>query len=703
VDKVAVSTDAKGKLQGANRESLQHTESQLQESDFAQTFHVSNSFFRSDGRGFDLSRVPSRVGLESGLTIQACTKGSEPCGCASCSEKSTAAVAISNETDEEQELQPDEPHNEQAIAADVAPAETGNPVVRSEVATIQDQSGAALIVEDSVADLADGQMKKADFLLQLHREICRTIEPVLASVGQTSDGCPFLESWMDSYRKKDVAHIEQTVKKYTPGAASAATASEYISAIGQRAVQMVEIWARMGMLSGTLSNVPAAAKVADDPDALLEELEKINVVRENRANDAAQKTIVQPKAKAGGARHADDPVAIQKELGDGQPLASEVRSRMEPAFGMSFAHVRSHTGTVASALTNKLNARAFTVGHHVAFGAREYAPGTPMGDALIAHELAHVAQQKNANASVNALETGNLGYDALEADADQVATSVVTSLWHERGGWKGILQRTVPALHSGVRLQRCASNTQNVPKTAEPAQKPPAGATCNPTSKASTYVPTEGHATPSLGEREFGTTSKLAAFFKFGACKQGEGWRFYLDDLTVNIKSAVKPIDFKINVPSASDQVVKKETYSEIVQDLEPIRKGTFSTSCGGNSFRDEVTSYSRRKTFWNHKFVEDHEAFHRKDWNDMYRVNLIKAEEKIRAYEIPTSQAESAAQAVSGQQETLTQFMIEAYQQTCKEYSPKQESRAYDNGKPQYQGLVDAINQRAASEKWTP
>src|SRR5262249_14595953 len=150
-------------------------------------------------------------------------------------------------------------------AGEVSPEETAGVFAKPGEAT-QDQSS-PLIVEDSAVGLATGQMTKTGFLLQMHREICRTIEPVLTSVGQTSDGCPFLESWMESYRKKDVVHIEQTVRKYTPGAAGATTASEYISAIGQRAVQMVQIWAKLGMLSGTLSEVPAAARVADDPDA----------------------------------------------------------------------------------------------------------------------------------------------------------------------------------------------------------------------------------------------------------------------------------------------------------------------------------------------------------------------------------------------------------------------------------------------------
>ena len=106
---------------------------------------------------------------------------------------------------------------------------------------------------------------------------------------------------------------------------------------------------------------------------------------------------VQAKAKNGGVRNTNDPKAIQRELGSGQPLSPDVRSRMEPALGYgNLSGVRTHTDSIASGLSNKVNARAFTVGNHVAFGTGEYQPGTLLGDALIAHELAHTIQQNGS-------------------------------------------------------------------------------------------------------------------------------------------------------------------------------------------------------------------------------------------------------------------------------------------------------------------
>src|SRR5436305_946644 len=45
-------------------------------------------------------------------------------------------------------------------------------------------------------------------------------------------------------------------------------------------------------------------------------------------------------------------------------------------------------------LNRALGARAFTIGHDIAFGTGEYRPGTAAGDVLIAHELAHTIQQE---------------------------------------------------------------------------------------------------------------------------------------------------------------------------------------------------------------------------------------------------------------------------------------------------------------------
>jgi hypothetical protein len=82
--------------------------------------------------------------------------------------------------------------------------------------------------------------------------------------------------------------------------------------------------------------------------------------------------------------------------GHGQPLPSEEREFMESRFGCSFDAVRVHTGSAADDTATTLGARAFTLGHEVVFADGNYRPGTVAGRRLLAHELAHVAQQGKA-------------------------------------------------------------------------------------------------------------------------------------------------------------------------------------------------------------------------------------------------------------------------------------------------------------------
>ncbi len=79
--------------------------------------------------------------------------------------------------------------------------------------------------------------------------------------------------------------------------------------------------------------------------------------------------------------------------GGGQSLPESVRAFYEPRFGANFSTVRIHNSPHATAIARSVNARAFTLGQDVVFGAGQYAPGSSDGRRLLAHELTHVIQQ----------------------------------------------------------------------------------------------------------------------------------------------------------------------------------------------------------------------------------------------------------------------------------------------------------------------
>jgi hypothetical protein len=81
------------------------------------------------------------------------------------------------------------------------------------------------------------------------------------------------------------------------------------------------------------------------------------------------------------------------------PLDASTRSFMERRLGHQFSAVRVHADGEAAARAEALSARAFTRGRDIFFGAGQYDPTVASGQALIAHELAHVVQQETGAAA----------------------------------------------------------------------------------------------------------------------------------------------------------------------------------------------------------------------------------------------------------------------------------------------------------------
>lgn len=75
----------------------------------------------------------------------------------------------------------------------------------------------------------------------------------------------------------------------------------------------------------------------------------------------------------------------------GSPLDRRTRRLLEPQLGHDLGRVRVHPEEWA---VSRIGAAAFAAGPHVAFAPGRYAPETPAGLRLLAHELAHVVQQE---------------------------------------------------------------------------------------------------------------------------------------------------------------------------------------------------------------------------------------------------------------------------------------------------------------------
>lgn len=67
---------------------------------------------------------------------------------------------------------------------------------------------------------------------------------------------------------------------------------------------------------------------------------------------------------------------------------------MESGFGYDFSQVKVHTSPQAAQSAQAIGATAYTAGRDIVFDTGRFQPGTTQGKTLLAHELAHVVQQK---------------------------------------------------------------------------------------------------------------------------------------------------------------------------------------------------------------------------------------------------------------------------------------------------------------------
>jgi uncharacterized protein DUF4157 len=257
----------------------------------------------------------------------------------------------------------------------------------------------------------------------------------MAGTEHSTKGCPWLEHYFRLYAGMSAQRLESDLLRYVPAARGASTARDYIAPAAEHIRESVRHWAETGELSGVPGGLPGMGLLGALGGSL------------------AGLGRMLFKARSGGARDPGHPAAVAARLGEGSALPGSVRSRVEGAFGTGLGDVRLHTDATAARLAGRFNARAFTVGRHIAFGAGEHKPGTLVGDTLLAHELAHVTQQGEGTADTRAESSA-----ALESDADHAAAHVAAGL---------LLPGRVPKrarspLRTGLRLQRCSSEPEKV-------------------------------------------------------------------------------------------------------------------------------------------------------------------------------------------------------------------------------------------------
>jgi hypothetical protein len=292
-----------------------------------------------------------------------------------------------------------------------------------------------LLVDDAAEPSSPAQMRLSMFLTELRTAATATAREAVGASPWQALIDPSVDQWLQGLRALDSGALERRIRDEVPAARTAAEARGYIDAICARIRTSVEQQLSMEGAAGSVPGHGAAATAGAPPGPA-----------GTIASAVSSLTSILFKRRPGVA--ASDVGEGAPELGAGSPLDGTTRGRMEDALGQDLSRVRVHTDARAAATAARHGALGFAIGSHVGFAVGAYRPGSVVGDALLAHELAHVAQQSTMPGL-----SGDAAVARLEDDADSAALGAVARL---HGGAAERAGRARPLLRSGLRLMSCA-------------------------------------------------------------------------------------------------------------------------------------------------------------------------------------------------------------------------------------------------------
>ena len=121
---------------------------------------------------------------------------------------------------------------------------------------------------------------------------------------------------------------------------------------------------------------------------------------------------------------------VSRRAGKGERLDHSIREKYEKRFGVDLGHVRIYTGEFAEEFNRQRSAYAVTIGSTgmiLMGGSPDKAMGSVAGQALLAHELTHVAQAKGGLHRKSSSAGGMPFAEEHEAEAEEVEQQVAQS------------------------------------------------------------------------------------------------------------------------------------------------------------------------------------------------------------------------------------------------------------------------------------
>ena len=131
---------------------------------------------------------------------------------------------------------------------------------------------------------------------------------------------------------------------------------------------------------------------------------------------------------------------ISRRAGKGESLDHSVRAKYEKKFGVDLGHVRIYTGEFAEEFNRERDAYAVTIGSTgmiLMGGSPDKSMASNSGQALLAHELTHVAQAKRGLHNKNFAGAMPLATEEHEEEAEQHEADVAAGGDPAGGGGAG--------------------------------------------------------------------------------------------------------------------------------------------------------------------------------------------------------------------------------------------------------------------------
>ena len=124
---------------------------------------------------------------------------------------------------------------------------------------------------------------------------------------------------------------------------------------------------------------------------------------EGLSNRGMQSVVpgLQLQLKGTGGAVLDETIAtaIHSKRGSGEQLDSGAAEKIGKTMGHDFSDVQVHKDSESDQLNKQVHAEAFTTGKDIFFREGKYDPVSDQGQKLLAHELTHVVQQRDAPAT----------------------------------------------------------------------------------------------------------------------------------------------------------------------------------------------------------------------------------------------------------------------------------------------------------------